>query len=463
MPDTATCGQRYISHTWSTKGRLSIFTVSRQDVYDYLKCPKIVAFKTHTSLRERPSASRRAGGLRHETGVIGEITARHMLAENVPGHEPLGLEGGMSGGHDVQEGHAQRMTLMKKDLGKHRIALDETIGGIFKETVKGLEVIKRQINDQYGEINVIGRGESRNGLLSSTSRPDFVAVVGDRKKLVMVEVKNARTAGAKPDKFQATFYNTVGAKFGITVMEEYGGLSSLKIAPMTTRQKISETILVYPRRGEFEVIKDRVDISRKTAQGIWAAKQLGMKGKAPETDCDSGCPHHRLKRRLPEGNIDVAIPLPLVYSKGRTEQDVDLDAVYWDHFLRKKKIAGVLGDFRTDCIWEKIRIGKIKDPVVRKAELDRLSKARLDFVKTVSRKTGLETKWLSNRASGHYNAELDKSLEREMADEIEAWRKTLGARRFKRSKYRAKGQGTRIYALPKNSARFVEKSWNEWD
>ena len=72
-----------------------------------------------------------------------------------------------------------------------------------------------------------------------------------------------------------------------------------------------------------------------------AAKQLGMKGKAPETDCGSGLPAHRLKRRLPEGNIDVAIPLPLVYSKGRTEQDVDLDAVYWDHFLRKKKIAGV--------------------------------------------------------------------------------------------------------------------------
>ena len=463
MPDTATCRQRYISHIWSTKGQLSIFTVSRQDVYDYLKCSKIVAFKTHMSLREGPLAPRRAGGLRHETGVIGEITARHMLAGTALGREPLGLEDGMSGGHDVQEDHAQRMTLMKRDLGKYRIALDETIGSIFKETVKGLEIIKRRINNQYGEINVIGRGESRNGLLSSTSRPDFVAVVGDRKKLVMVEVKNAKTAGAKPDKFQATFYNTVGAKFGITVMEEYGELSSLKIAPMATRQKISETMLVYPRRGEFEVIKGRVDISRKIAQGIWVAKQLGMKGKAPETDCDSGCPHHRLKRRLPEGNIDVAIPLPLVYSKGRTEQDVDLDAVYWDHFLRKKKIAGVLGYFRTDCIWEKTRIDKIKDPVVRKAELDRLSKARLDFVKTVSRKTGLATKWLSNRASGHYNAGLDKSIEREMADEIKAWRKTLGARRFERSKYGAKGQGTRIYALPKNSARFVEKSWNEWD
>ena len=437
--------------------------MSRQDVYDYLKCPKIVAFKMRMSLREEPSASRRAGGLRHETGVIGEITTRNMLVGNALRREPLGLEDGMSGGHDVQEDHAQRMALMKKDLGKHRIALDETIGGIFKETVKGLEVIKKQINDQYGEINVIGRGESRNGLLSSTSRPDFVAVVGDRKKLVMVEVKNAKTAGAKPDKFQATFYNTVGAKFGITVMEEYGALSSLKIAPMATRQKISETILVYPRRGEFEVIKDKVDISRKTAQGIWAAKQLGMNGKAPETDCDSGCPHHRLKRRLPEGNIDVAIPLPLVYSKGRTEQDVDLDAVYWDNFLRKKKIAGVLEDFRADCLWEKTRIGKIEDPVVRKAGLDRLSKARLDFVKTVSRKTGLETKWLSNRARGHDNAGLDKNIEREMAGEIEAWRKMLGARRFKRSKYRAKGQGTRIYALPKSSARFVEKSWNEWD
>ena len=56
--------------------------MSRQDVYDYLKCPKIVAFKTYMNLRERPSASRHAGGLRHETGVIGEITARRMLAED---------------------------------------------------------------------------------------------------------------------------------------------------------------------------------------------------------------------------------------------------------------------------------------------------------------------------------------------------------------------------------------------
>ena len=220
-------------------------------------------------------------------------------------------------------------------------------------------------------------------------------------------------------------------------MEEYGELSSLKIAPMTTRQKISETILVYPRRGEFEVIKDRVDIGRKTAQDIWAAKQLGMKGKAPETDCDSGCPHHRLKRRLPEGNIDVAIPLPLVYSKGRTEQDVDLDAVYWDNFLRKKKIAGVLEDFRTDCLWEKTRIGKIEDPVVRKAGLDRLSKARLDFVKTVSRKTGLETKWLSNRARGHHNAGLDKSHRkrdgrRDRGMEKNAGSKTVQAKQISR-------------------------------
>ena len=437
--------------------------MSRQDVYDYLKCPKIVAFKTYMSLREKPSTSRRTGGLRYETGVIGEVTARRMLAEDVPEYTSSKLGDGKPGDHDMQEDYAQRMALMKKDLGAHRIALDETIGGIFKETVEGLEVIKRQINDRYGEINVIGRGESRNGLLSSTSRPDFVAVLGDRRKLVMVEIKNSKTAGAKPDKFQATFYNTVGAKFGITVMEEYRELSSLKIAPMTTRQKISETILVYPMRGEFEVIKGRVDIDRKMVHGIWMAKQLGMKGKSPKTDCDSSCPHHRLKKRFPEGNADVAIPLPLVYSKGRTEQDVNLDAVYWEHFLKKKKITSLMWRFRQDWISEKIRIDRIRDPVTRRVESVRLNNERLDFAKTVSRKTGLELKWLSNRARVHYDAKMDKNLERDMADGIEAWKKILGARRFKQSKSSAKGQGMRIYALPKNSARFVEKSWNEWD
>ena len=124
--------------------------MSRQDVYDYLKCPKIVAFKAYMSLRERPSTSRRAGGLRHETGVIGEITARRMLAEDVSKYTPSKLGDDKPGGQDIPGDYTQRMTLMKKDLGEHRIALDETIGGIFKETLKGLEVIKRQINDQYG-------------------------------------------------------------------------------------------------------------------------------------------------------------------------------------------------------------------------------------------------------------------------------------------------------------------------
>ena len=126
-------------------------------------------------------------------------------------------------------------------------------------------------------------------------------------------------------------------------------------------------------------------------------------------------------------------------------------------FSKRRKLQSVLEDFRTDCFWEKTRIDKIEDPIVRKAELDRLSKARLDFVKTVSRKTGLETKWLSNRARGHHNAELDKSLEREMADEIEAWRKTLGARRFKLSKHRAKGQGTRSIRASKKQHAFCRK------
>ena len=62
-------------------------------------------------------------------------------------------------------------------------------------------------------------------------------------------------------------------------MEEYGGPSSLKIAPMTAHQKISETILVYPRRGGFEVIKDRVDIGRKTAARAYGRQSSSDEGQ----------------------------------------------------------------------------------------------------------------------------------------------------------------------------------------
>ena len=385
-----------------------------------------------------------------------------MLVGDEPEYVSPELASGRPGGSGSGGDRAERMLRMKMDLEKHGVALNETVGGILRDTVEGMEEIKRQISDQYGEISIIGRGESRNGLLLSTSRPDFIALAGDQKKLVLVEVKNTKKVNSTTDRFQAEFYNMVGTRFGITVMEVYGKPNLMRIAPMTTRQRTSETVLIYPRHGKFEVIKDKVNANRKTVQGIWMAKQLGMKGKSPKTDCDNSCPHHRFDR-LPEGNIEVAIPLPLAYSKGKIEHGVDLNAAYWKRFLRRKGIASITAQFRWESVLERVGIDKITDPAERKARLGNLEKSKRDFVDTIAERTGLEKKWIQGGAYRNIGgAETDKDVERDMANEIEAWKKILGPRRLKRSKAYAKGQGTRIYSLPRNSTGFVKRSWDEW-
>ena len=135
---------------------------------------------------------------------------------------------------------------------------------------------------------------------------------------MLIEVKNSKIANTTADRFQALFYNMVGRKFGITVMEDHKKSNSWKIMPKTVRKKISETMLIYPRLEKFETVKDAIKLDRAMIRDIWTAKQLGMNGHSPKTDCDSSCLHRRYGK-LPEDNMDAAIPLPLIYSKGVVE------------------------------------------------------------------------------------------------------------------------------------------------
>ena len=60
----------------------NIFTASRFDVYDYLRCPKIVALKTYRNIKKpipqkKPAPSR---SLKHEIGAIGELVTQKAFS-----------------------------------------------------------------------------------------------------------------------------------------------------------------------------------------------------------------------------------------------------------------------------------------------------------------------------------------------------------------------------------------------
>ena len=86
-------------------------------------------------------------------------------------------------------------------------------------TYIGTAKLKKAKKDENGEIKIIGHGESRSGILPNKIKPDFIGI-SDKKKPVIIEVKNSATTNMKADNFQASFYNTIAKKCGVIVLEE---------------------------------------------------------------------------------------------------------------------------------------------------------------------------------------------------------------------------------------------------
>jgi len=306
-----------------------IFTVSREDYYDYLRCPKIVAIKTHRYFTKpppppRPQISR---NLPYEIGTIGELATKEILSEP----EEFEGSGDFEGDEEFED---EEFTISEPEFVPRKleinlkakgVQLDQTMRDVLKETLEGLKTIKKYLTDEYGNINIIGRAESRSGVMPGKVRPDYVAMSENLKKPLLIEIKNTAKISAKQDNFQASYYNSLAQKNGVLVVEERIEKGKNEIKPIMFENVLPETLLVYPRLKAFQIVTENIKIDQKTIVSIWQAKQLGIQGKTPHTNCDSKCPHHRYEE-LPEDNIEPAIPLPLILAKGVCEQDHDLDA-----------------------------------------------------------------------------------------------------------------------------------------
>lgn len=462
----------------------SIFSVSRQDIYDYLRCPKIVSLKTYKNskkLTPKPKVMPNRN-IRQEIGTIGEVLTQRVFSDKTEKEVLLEYEQGFdTKGEEYEEEideisepssfiseelvKKQLLPPIKVDLENRGVELDSQMKEVLKDTITGLSKIKKYLQDQYGQVRIIGHGESRNGLLPNKIRPDFVATVENQKKPILIEVKNTEVTNVKADHFQASFYNTIGREFGVTIIEERVESNFKTILPRTVTEKISETLLVYPRQGRFEKIVDDIKIDKKIVDDVWRAKQLGIKGQSPKTDCGSSCPHHR-HGELPEGNLETAIPLPLIYSKGWIEQKKDLDIKYLKGFLWRKGIGEILdnGLFEIDQARFEVRM-RTGDQEQRQKNFDILDKQKEKFLEDMSKKLGFSKDLLERITSRDfiYPNKENKILEKEMANELKPWKELLGDKKFKLLKNAAKGNATKLYPLPDKSENFVKKSWKEWD
>jgi len=162
-------------------------------------------------------------------------------------------------------------------------ALDEATRQIISQTVEGLAAIRGLVIQEFGDVQVIGKGVCKNGPFPGEAQPDFVALSPNQNQPILIEVKNS-TNPIKSDHFQATFYNTVARETGVVVHEQRFEKERLNLVPVAYHDSIAVTMLVYPRASRFERISEKVSLGDDALEEMWRAKQLGYMGKSPHME-----------------------------------------------------------------------------------------------------------------------------------------------------------------------------------
>jgi hypothetical protein len=334
----------------------------------------------------------------------------------------------------------KRMETRLKQLG---LFLDETLNNIMKESLKGLETIIPYITEAYGFLDIIGKGESRYLATPCYGIPDYVAM-SSLKKPVLIEVKNTKSK-SKKDVFQTEYYNTLESTVGVIIYEEREEQSEKIIAPKTVFSQNSETLIVYPRLGEYVEITDTIDLSVDLIKEVWQAKQLGFRGKWPYTYYGVSCPHKRFGINLSEDDMEVLKPPPLIFSKGMEEKDVDLDYVYLRRYVRTQ----------SQDMMSLLRSLKFHTEIHKNLNLESITQQLREMLVN---SFGFDLQDAKKLLLGRTTRVESSELCRDMGDEIEPWEKILADKTMTVPM----GLGTRMYSLPKKSHHSIKMSWDKW-
>ena len=401
----------------------SIFTVTREDLYDYGRCPKIVAIKAYRALTATPSTHAVERRIQEPAtiGKIGEMAVKLSL-QGVPKNE----------------------TLSRITHSVPQIKINEYLAQIASQAVEGMDEIRKSLQAAYKEVTIVGRGEGRHPDLAGTARPDFIGLTKSDETPILIEAKD--TAREMPSyKFQAMFYNGIAEKHGLYLLQERLEGETAKFYPRILRSS-AETVLVYPRLATFTIVKEKYVPPQAVIREVWKAKQLGFSGRVPVSRCRSKCPHNRLKANLPEGEMEPLPPLPLIFSKGSIENGVDLDLDYqaayaWDLLPSRVKLA-VLFSRRSESELEGLKSWLIKNLMIS----NEAAEVVLDNAK--------RELFLSSKPGGDDLLKL-------MESELEPWQKILEAR-LQAWAPSILARATAVYSLPKDSGRFVGEAWSRW-
>ncbi len=432
----------------------SIFTVSREDIFDYKRCPKIVAIKTYRTTRTkklRLEVNEPKIPIPNIVGLIGEAAAQFTFSGNDDGGKSLEEDNLVR--RRTPEKRIVQLIMLRLNLMDKGIQMDLEV--LAKKTLEGLKGIRKEIHQALGPLAIIGRGESRYGALPTCGYPDYIALTSSNRP-VLIEVKNGVKESPSKDEFQASFYNSLGKTVGVVVHQLTVSDGGIRPQLQLHLEENAETLILYPRLSKWRKVTNTLDIEPDDIEGIWSARQLGIMGRWPAADCSSDCPHTRYGIVLPEDNLDmVAKPLPLIYAKGAADLGVDFDFNFMRRYISRTAPSAM------SELWN-------LSPRMRFAPKSNLESFRTVMEDRLGVGQDVSTKllrWLSGISEGEprVRTRIDQmKIEKEMAVYLEPWQQLLPKKLFDIAAPVAQSIGTRTYSLPRESRRIIDRSWKKW-
>lgn len=418
---------------------MSLYTLNREDFRDFETCPKIVALKAYREL-SAPPKQRKPVAQHPIPALIGK--AGEAAFELAFSDEPEQL--GRPLDPETERRRIEREILQR--MASYRRWIDSAVRDVIADTVRGILLVRRSFRSAYGTLNIMGRGESRNGVAPCYAEYDYVALRPNRKP-VIVEVKNTSGSLRPEARFQAAFYNSLSEHYGVVIRNDGVESGRLVLRPVQVRDSGVETLLVNPRDASFEVITDKTDISPDRVRSIWEAKQLGFRGRTPQTNCGDKCSHLRystsIKKNLPEDTLEPVHPLPLAYATGMIEAGADLQATYLKRLFRGPPYSEIWGEFRHNWL---LSSGRPKN----QAEITRITAEQLGISPRELRRIFFTRFTEVGRVEGF------------VEDETKAWERLVGRKRMLSARKGGYGAALRVYPIPSEPKRFVRDCDRAW-
>ncbi len=156
-------------------------------------------------------------------------------------------------------------------------------------------------------------------------------------------------------------------------------------------------------------VSETAQLDADIVKDVWRAKQLGVLGKCPETGCRWDCPHNRYKIELPEDNLEVAKPLPLILAKAGMELGIDFD------YYNVRRYLWYVAPSLSRLLWE-VQYQRDRVSLALREKLRQILREKFGIDELVVMKLVPESGY--NRPGRYPSVE---EVTKEEADEMERW------------------------------------------